>query len=561
MAIVDLSCNMAGGSGATATAKYLDGGYSAASFGANSFGAASRVGLTIEQREIRAEMSGGSAMRARVLGGQPVEGVETTLGLFGNDSYGISPYSSILPSYGIESALALSPVQLRVRYTAMVDAGFESLLAPANYIIYPPVLIYSVVLESAQSVLVNTEPTTDAVYTVAVLEARGYFGQPLHAALASTQFTGAKVGPSFYAVATAKNRVRAVFSKPMLANAALTDPAQYVLKDFGGSRVPIASVTVEQPSDVRSTVLHLGTDLSDERHYSLTVSNKIVGQDSGQVFLSTSTFQWVENVLRTQIPLAEFSGEVMEGLYGIHGGLVFFSPALDVPASNSVIQVEQVDVCTRAYDEYQVPQPIDPSAFLTHGAGVVPTLRVSLLNSPDWALWAPFPGLLDARFEMALSKPFEEVMPQVADTGVITYTELWPPARVALLNALEWKLFKPDGVAASLTSAASGVVTVTGLSGMTKLDIGRTLTIQSAATAANNGNFLIVGFVSTTSVKIQSSAGVAPDANNGALVWTKPGAFITAANLTLFPSVVPTTTILDLTLAGGSSQTAKADLL
>jgi len=442
----------------------------------------------------------------------------------------------------------------------MVDAAFSPLLSPDNYVVYPPVFIHSVVLESAQSVVLNTDPMTDAVYTVAAFEARGYLGEPLHEALTSTRFTGAKVGPSFYAVATAKNRVRAVFSKPMLVNAALTDPAQYVLKDLSGARVAVTSVTPEQLSDVRSTVLHLGVDLQDERHYSLTLSNQLVDQDLGQVIPSIAAFQWVENVLRTQVPLAEFSGEVMDGLLGIHAGLVFFSPALDAPIANSIIQIEQVDVCTRAYDEYQIPQPIDPSVFLTHGAGLVPTPRVSTLNTAEWVLWADFPGVLDARFELALSKPFEDTVAPPVDTAATTLDETWPAGRVAVLNSLEWKLFKADGVAASVTAVTAGVMTVIGLFGMTRLDIGRVLTIQNAGSAANNGNFLIVGFNSPTSVMIQNPAGVAPDANNGALAWTKPAAFITADNLTPFTHLA-STTVLDLAMAGGSIQTAKADLL
>lgn len=77
-----------------------------------------------------------------------------------------------------------------------------------------------------------------------------------------------------------------------------------------------------------------------------------------------------------------------------------------------------------------------------------------------------------------------------------------------------------SGSAASISSFANGrVVTVTGLTGMTPLSTNRYLTISGAGTAANNGTFKILSYVSATSVTIINSAGVAGDANNGSISW------------------------------------------
>jgi hypothetical protein len=78
-----------------------------------------------------------------------------------------------------------------------------------------------------------------------------------------------------------------------------------------------------------------------------------------------------------------------------------------------------------------------------------------------------------------------------------------------------------DGYSASIDSIASGIVTISGLTGMTDSSIGRFITIAGAATAANNGTFLITAVNSATSVDYSNPSGVAPDANNGSIEWTE----------------------------------------
>jgi hypothetical protein len=78
-----------------------------------------------------------------------------------------------------------------------------------------------------------------------------------------------------------------------------------------------------------------------------------------------------------------------------------------------------------------------------------------------------------------------------------------------------------SGAAASLTAIASGIVTVTGLTGMTTTSVGRFLETSGAATGANNGTFLITAFNSATSVDISNPSGVAPDGNNGSISWVE----------------------------------------
>lgn len=88
-------------------------------------------------------------------------------------------------------------------------------------------------------------------------------------------------------------------------------------------------------------------------------------------------------------------------------------------------------------------------------------------------------------------------------------------------NGLGLPVTGQTGAAASLTAVAAGIVTVTGLTGMTTESPGKFLEVSGCATPANNGTFLITEFVSATSVKIANASGVAPDGNNGSITWTE----------------------------------------
>jgi len=363
-----------------------------------------------------------------------------TIGPYGSGEYGSGPYGSAFPPYGLESATSLGPTLVRVRYTTLFDEVFPPLLTPANYSIFPALTVHSVIQETAQTVILITDPQTDVLYTVTVDQARGYFGQPLDPLLDSATFLGFPVSPTFFAVATRKTRVRAVFTEAMFQNAALTDPSEYILTDLSLDPITVSSVQAEQSTDVRSVVLTLGEDLVDERHYQLTIGSGVVTATGKPLSPSTDIFQWVENTLRTQIPVEQFSGEVQTGLYGIHGGLVFFSPALETAAANSIIQVDDVHVCTKAYDEYHFPEPIDPYVLHTHGAGVVPTTRVTTLNNVDDVLWAAFPRLVDATITLE-DRQSDTVVPPVDGPCDATVREIWDLSYVSLQNSDAWKIF------------------------------------------------------------------------------------------------------------------------
>lgn len=76
-----------------------------------------------------------------------------------------------------------------------------------------------------------------------------------------------------------------------------------------------------------------------------------------------------------------------------------------------------------------------------------------------------------------------------------------------------------SGSSASITGFASKAMTIDGLSGMTEDSVGNSLTISGAANQDCNGDFIILQYLSPTSVKVYNTRGVASDQNNGSLSW------------------------------------------
>jgi hypothetical protein len=134
----------------------------------------------------------------------------------------------------------------------------------------------------------------------------------------------------------------------------------------------------------------------------------------------------------------------ISSLFGSPDGLVFFSPSLVLGgAPNSSIQVDDVKACTQAYDTYTFPQTLDPQPFYLYGGSLVPTPTLSTLNSA--VLFTNFYRLNEAKHNLSDSE--SDLIPPASDiSATMLLTEIWPPARVSLLNNPAWATF--DGVAA-----------------------------------------------------------------------------------------------------------------
>lgn len=78
-----------------------------------------------------------------------------------------------------------------------------------------------------------------------------------------------------------------------------------------------------------------------------------------------------------------------------------------------------------------------------------------------------------------------------------------------------------SGFLATITSVSSGIATIGNLSGFSDSDVGKFIQFTGASNAANNGTFLIVQVNSASSVNVNNSGAVFPDANSGSISWTE----------------------------------------
>lgn len=85
----------------------------------------------------------------------------------------------------------------------------------------------------------------------------------------------------------------------------------------------------------------------------------------------------------------------------------------------------------------------------------------------------------------------------------------------------------PNGTNASIISVLSGnLVTVSNLTDMTINSEGNYISLSNTSFSVNTGNFLITNFIDSTSVQIiNNNHGIAPDANNGFIVWSTRNAY------------------------------------
>jgi hypothetical protein len=361
---------------------------------------------------------------------------------YGDEGYGSGPYGSLPPSFGLASAVALNGTHVQLTFNSLVDFTYPAILNPANYSISPTLTIITVEEGDAAGVVLTTSPQDNVLYTVTVAAARSTFGTLLNPSLNTATFAGFSRVPGYFAVATSATRVRVVFGQVMLNDSNLSSSSSYTIEDLNGNPLSVVSATPEQATNPQSVVLTLGSNLGESDFYVCTVSSAVHTTTGLGVLPPTSVFQWLQGNNQFQVPLNVFTGEVSGGLFGTPDGLVFFSPSLNVAAPNSIIQVEEVDVCTTAYDTYVVPAPIDPTVLFTYGGGIVPTPSPDPYLLNQCVLWAPFPRNFEAQIILGFTGAAnQDGYDGAVDTSCsILMQQQWALGYVALLNDPAWYL-------------------------------------------------------------------------------------------------------------------------
>lgn len=365
----------------------------------------------------------------------------TLPGSYGNGIYGSDPYGSNF--LAVVSVTVLDPTQVEVTFNWFLDFTYPEIVSPTNYTITPSLNVLSVTANSLNSVILRTDRLVLPTYEVQVGFGKSLTGLPLNPALSYEFFTGFPP-PTFIAAGMTPTRVRLLFSAPMLINSVLTDPASYEVTTLQGVPLAILSAVPEQSVNPLSVILTLAAPGMGTTEWYQAV---IVGDVQTTSGLAPNplqhVFQFIEPAGSFRVDPQNFTGEVQGGLFGYPNGLVFFSPALEVPISNSILQVEDIDVCSTAYDTYHFPKPIDPFPLFTWS----PHAPQTTLGQTGVVLWAGFPRLSDARLELTFTgSHMVEPMPTTVDSGCsITMQQTWDPAYVALLNDPAWYLYNDTG--------------------------------------------------------------------------------------------------------------------
>jgi len=369
-------------------------------------------------------------------GGYPIgddSDINITLTLIENLTVGLP--------FNLEAASSPASTIVRAEFSHPLDFSYAPVLDPANYLISGLIITAVNPAPETNAVLLTVGPPMQPiVYELIVTDARSAGGDPL---LNDRDFFGGfGLSPTFIANAQSATKIAVVFTNEMADSSDLTSASNYTVTDLQGNVIPVVSVTAGV-SPITRVELELGAPLTPFNYYPITISTAVETVDGRSLVPNRRMIQWTPREFEWLIDTSSFTGEVEGGLLGTPAGQIFFSPALEQAIAESIIEVDEAGVCTRAYDEYTIPQLEDP---------------------PPLHIWAPspFPQTVigDSLFTTAERQGLART--NVSDLQEDTYT---PPTdgpadatlvevdetRIALLNNPNWVLF--DNVSTSFITA------------------------------------------------------------------------------------------------------------
>jgi hypothetical protein len=333
----------------------------------------------------------------------------------------------------VMGAVAIMITRVKVTFDQPLDSGYAPNTDPSNYTI-PGLTVFGAALDVGGTFVTLTTSTQSASsYIVTVTAARTVGGDTLNPAATTATFFGFSASPYFYATAQSRTRVAVKFSQQPLVNSSLTDPSSYRVWDLNYQEVPVLGAEVTGPSPYMRVQLTLGAELDALGYYVVWVGPQVETQTGRTYYPDTYVVQWGEEqaLLRgpgpIDLPFEAFSGEVEGGFLGSPAGQVFFSPALEVAAGGSEIEVESVECCTQAYDKYQIPPSIPLMGIpLSTWAPTAVHSVISGIHQLGNRTWAPFPDFGDAALNVGDHRADTKAAP-VDGRAVAVLTEVLDP--------------------------------------------------------------------------------------------------------------------------------------
>lgn len=352
----------------------------------------------------------------------------------------LSVSEDVSAGFEVRGSTSLSSTQVQVDFTSSYNPNAAA-SSTSSYTI-PGLDVLEVFLVASSSILLITSPQNpDTPYVLTVSEdLLGFGGDPLNPSANTASFEGYSATP-FIAVAQSAQRVQLTFATEMQVDAAFVDPANYTLARLDGSTLTVGSVEAIGLEN-RHASLTLENDLSPNNSYTVTVGPDVRTSGDEMVLPATVLFTWTPYAPSPIVlDFERFSGEVSGGLLGQPAGQVFFSPAFEQSAANSILEVDQVSVCTRAYDTYEFPELPDPPILYTFPAPNSPQTS-SLLNGTT-ILFAPAERQGLARVNLTYL-PEDAYTPPVDGPADAALVETIDITRAGFLNDVRWKTFPAD---------------------------------------------------------------------------------------------------------------------
>jgi hypothetical protein len=126
------------------------------------------------------------------------------------------------------------------------------------------------------------------------------------------------------------------------------------------------------------------------------------------------------------------------------------------------------------------------------------------------------------------------------NNGSFVITAVTSSTRLLINNAAAVNETGGGGFTWSIPGNGITTLNISGLTGRTAADVGNLLILSGAASGGNNGSFNVTSFINATTLAINNSSAIGPDANNGAITWklysAGAGAALPDAPATLWPS-------------------------
>lgn len=231
---------------------------------------------------------------------------------YGSGPFGSSPYGGGSSLFQVLGATAVNPFTVIITFSDAPDLSVPGTASPASY-------NFGIGGITAIRVLPDTDPNSVRVitteqqyqlYTVTVagsVESSG--GATVDPQADTAEFTGFPSAPRFIARAQSATTVNIVFLQPMLADLALSNPANYAIQDMDGTPVSILAAT---PNDVVTpTRVALKTSaLVSGVPYVLSITPSVKASDGRIIQPNDAIITWHRTANRASVPLSSFTGEV-----------------------------------------------------------------------------------------------------------------------------------------------------------------------------------------------------------------------------------------------------------